>query len=305
VRTIGIEPLVGAAGEPVDLRRTLASHGVATLAPQRVDTDHWVLETTLDLEGGLVRTVSVAAGRPDEIVIRAEGAVLPSRQRAALVGAVRRILALDEDLGAFYELAARDPELAWVTSGAGRMMRSPTVFEDVVKTVCTTNCAWSATVRMTDALVGQLGAPAADGRRAFPSPAAMAEAGPSFYRDVARAGYRGAYLLRLAREVADGELDLEGLRDPELEDSDVEKRLLDLPGVGPYAAAHVMLTSLGRYGRLIFDSWTRPTYARLRGRAASDTTIARRFRPYGTYAGLAFWLYLTKSWVEDEVAGEG
>ena len=305
MRTIGIEPLVGAAGEPVDLRRTLASHGVATLAPQRVDTDHWVLETTLDLEGGLVRTVSVAAGRPDEIVIRAEGAVLPSRQRAALVGAVRRILALDEDLGAFYELAARDPELAWVTSGAGRMMRSPTVFEDVVKTVCTTNCAWSATVRMTDALVGQLGAPAADGRRAFPSPAAMAEAGPSFYRDVARAGYRGAYLLRLAREVADGELDLEGLRDPELEDSDVEKRLLDLPGVGPYAAAHVMLTSLGRYGRLIFDSWTRPTYARLRGRAASDTTIARRFRPYGTYAGLAFWLYLTKSWVEDEVAGEG
>jgi 3-methyladenine DNA glycosylase/8-oxoguanine DNA glycosylase len=305
VRTIGTEPLAGASGEPVDLRRTLVSHGVATLAPQRVDMDLWVLETTLDVGGGLVRTISVAAGRPKEIVVRAEGALLAVRQKTALLDAVRRILALDEDLGPFYELAAGDPELGWVTSGAGRMMRSPTVYEDVVKTVCTTNCAWSATVRMTDALVAELGAPASDGRRAFPSPAAMAEAGPAFYRDVARAGYRGAYLLRLARDVADGELDLEALRDPELDDADVEKRLLGLPGVGPYAAAHVMLTSLGRYGRLIFDSWTRPTYARLRGRAASDKTIARRFRRYGPYAGLAFWLYLTRSWVEEELARDG
>lgn len=304
MRTIGSLRLAGAAGEPVDLRRTLASHGVATLAPQRVDTARWVLETTLDVNG-MVRTISVAAGRPGELVVRADGAVLPARQKVALVTTVRHILALDEDLRAFYELAAEDPELAWVTSGAGRMLRSPTVFEDVVKTVCTTNCAWSATVRMTDALVGELGALAADGRRAFPSPAAMADAGPCFYRDVARAGYRGAYLLRLARDVADGELDLEKLRDPELDDVDVEKRLLALPGVGPYAAAHVMLTSLSRYGRLIFDSWTRPTYARLRGRAGSDKTIARRFHRYGRYAGLAFWLYLTESWVEDVVAHDG
>ncbi len=304
MRTIGTQPLVGAAGEPVDLRRTLASHGVATLAPQRVDTDRWVLETTLDVEG-VVRTVSVAAGRPREIVVRADGAAPTARQKSALVASVRHILALDEDLRVFYELAAGDPELAWVTSGAGRMLRSPTVFEDVVKTVCTTNCAWSATVRMTDALVRELGPPASDGRRAFPTPGAMADAGPAFYREVARAGYRGAYLLQLARRVADGELDLEALRDPGLEDVDVEKRLLDLPGVGPYAAAHVMLTSLGRYGRLIFDSWTRPTYARLRGRHASDKTIARRFRRYGSYAGLAFWLYLTQSWVEDEAALDG
>ncbi|HTX62316.1 MAG TPA: hypothetical protein VMD28_01665 [Acidimicrobiales bacterium] len=303
MRAIGTLPLAGAAGEPVDLRRTLASHGVATLAPQRVDMTRWVLETTVDV-GGIVRTVSVAERHPGELVVRTDGAAVCARQKAALVASVRHVLALDEDLRAFYDLAAVDPELAWVTSGAGRMMRSPTVFEDVVKTICTTNCAWSATVRMTDALVGELGAVAADGRRAFPSPVAMAEAGPAFYRDAARSGYRGAYLMRLARDVADGELDLEALRDPGLDDADVEKRLLALPGVGPYAAAHVMLTSLGRYGRLVFDSWTRPTYARLRGRTASDQAIARRFRRYGRYAGLAFWLYLTESWVEDGVAHE-
>ncbi|MGH9918582.1 MAG: DNA-3-methyladenine glycosylase family protein, partial [Nitrososphaerales archaeon] len=280
MRTVGSFPPVGAGGEPVDLRRTLASHGVATLAPQRVDSERWVLETTLEV-GGVARTLSVASGSGGELVVRADGAALPSRHKEVLLGTVRHVLALDEDLRAFYELAADDSELAWATSGAGRMLRSPTVFEDVVKTVCTTNCAWSATVRMTDALVGQLGAVASGGRRAFPSPDVMADAGAGFYRDVARTGYRGAYLIRLARDVADGLLDLEALRDPDLDDAEIERRLLALPGVGPYAAAHVMLTSLGRYGLLVFDSWTRPTYARLVGRAASDKAIAKRFRGYG------------------------
>jgi N-glycosylase/DNA lyase len=188
------------------------------------------------------------------------------------------------------------------------MIRSPTVFDDVVKTICTTNCAWSATERMVGALVGELGAAApgapADGPygRAFPTPAAMAEASEDFYRDVARAGYRGAYLRSLATSVADGSVDLEALTDPELPEPEVEERLLALPGVGPYAAAHIMMM-LGRYSRLILDSWTRPKYARLNGkRAVKDATIVRRFRRYGPYAGLAFWLTLTRDWVDDPIA---
>ena len=85
---------------------------------------------------------------------------------------------------------AEDPDLAWAAQGAGRLLRSPTVFEDVVKTICTTNCTWSATVRMVSALVGTLGRPAvgAPGRRAFPTPAAMAQAGEDFYVGAAEAG---------------------------------------------------------------------------------------------------------------------
>ncbi|HET7808535.1 MAG TPA: hypothetical protein VFK71_08535, partial [Gaiellaceae bacterium] len=212
--------------------------------------------------------------------------------------AVRHMLRLDADLSAFYAVASADGDLTWAASGAGRMMRSPTVFEDVVKTICTTNCTWSATVRMTTALVEHLGAEAPDGRRAFPVSAAMAEAGEGFYRDVVRAGYRGAYLRSLALSVAEGALDLEALNDPELPDAEVAERLLALPGCGPYATAHMMML-LGRYSRLILDSWTRPKYARLNGRKAADRTIERRFRRYGDYAGLAFWLYLTRDWVAD------
>jgi 3-methyladenine DNA glycosylase/8-oxoguanine DNA glycosylase len=161
---------------------------------------------------------------------------------------------------------------------------------------------------MVGALVEHLGEPAPGAARqgpygrAFPAPEAMAAADERFYRDVARAGYRGAYLRSLAASVASGEVDVEELgtagRD-ELPDDEVADRLLALPGVGPYAAAHIMMM-LGRYSRLILDSWTRPKYARLNGRrSVKDSTIERRFRRYGPYAGLAFWLYLTRDWVAD------
>jgi 3-methyladenine DNA glycosylase/8-oxoguanine DNA glycosylase len=283
--------LVGAGGEPVDLRRTLASHGVADLPPQRVDVAAATLEVTLPTGRGRAETIVVRPGEPGHAEV--------STGDERLLATVRHMLRLDQDLSGFYERVRDDAELSLVAAGAGRMLRSPTVFEDVVKTICTTNCAWSGTVRMTTALVEHLGDPAPGGRRAFPSPVAMAAADESFYRDLARAGYRAAYLHTLAADVASGTLDLEALDDPELPDEEVAARLLALPGVGPYAAAHVMMTSLGRYSRLVLDSWTRPTYARLNGRKAADRTIERRFRPYGPWAGLAFWLYLTRGWVAD------
>jgi 3-methyladenine DNA glycosylase/8-oxoguanine DNA glycosylase len=292
--------LRGAGGEPVDFKRTLASHGVASLPPSRIDEQAWTLEVTLPVAAG-ARTVRVTEGGGRTAVVEILGRAPGTRSREAILLALRHMFRLDEDLSAFYAAAADDPELAWVTTGAGRMLRGPTVFEDVVKTICTTNIAWGGTVRIVTAIVDTLGAGAPGGAHAFPAPAAMAAAGDDFYREVARAGYRGAYLRKLADDVASGVLDLEELNDPALPDAEVEERLLALPGVGPYAAAHVMLTSLGRYSRLVLDSWTRPTYARLRGRKTSDKTIARQFRRYGDFAGLAFWLTLTRSWVEEGI----
>jgi 3-methyladenine DNA glycosylase/8-oxoguanine DNA glycosylase len=298
-RQIGELVLEGAAGEPVDLTRTLASHGVATLPPQLVDPAGGTLETTLARGGGKATAVRIRRAQAGLLAVDVLGERLTAKEQRGLLGVARQILGLDEDLSRFYVLAAADPALAWVGTGAGRMLRSPTVFEDVTKTICTTNCTWSATVRMVTAIVEHLGEPATGGRRAFPGAAAMAAAGEGFYREVARAGYRGSYLLRLATETAEGRLDLEELRDREVHDDEVARRLLALPGVGPYAAAHVMVISLGRYRQLILDSWTRPTYARLTGRKASDATIARRFRRFGDFAGLAFWLFVTRDWVDE------
>jgi N-glycosylase/DNA lyase len=296
---LGELALEGAGGEPVLLARTLGSHGVASLPPSRIDEHSWTLEVTLPV-GRSARTVRVAPGRKGRARIDLLGPNLGERGRSQLLAQLRHMFRLDEDLSPFYAVAQDDADLAWVATGAGRMLRSPSVFEDVVKTICTTNTAWGGTVRMVTALVDHLGTAAPTGAHAFPSPTQMAEAGESFYREVARAGYRGTYLRALASSVASGELDLEELNDPELPGDEIEERLLALPGVGPYAAAHVMLTSLGRYSRLVLDSWTRPTYAKLAGRKTSDKTIARRFNRYGDYAGLAFWVMLTRDWVPDE-----
>jgi 3-methyladenine DNA glycosylase/8-oxoguanine DNA glycosylase len=330
--------LRGAGGEPVDLRRTLLSHGVAELPPMAVDGDGRGATVTLATADGprTVRLTEAVPGAAPTAVPRATpwavpGAALaagtglpavtvetvdagppPSAAGAAAIAAsVRRMLCLDDDLSGFYAACAGDPALAWARGGAGRLLRSPTVFEDVIKTVCTTNCAWSATERMDGALVGRLGEPAPGALpegvagRAFPTPEAMAAAGDDFYAGVARAGYRGASLRGIATMVAAEDVDLEALlassRD-ELPDDEVERRLLALPGVGPYAAAHVMLL-LGRHSRLVLDAWTRPKYARLqgkpKGRLVADRTIARRFHRYGDHAGLAFWLVLTRDWVDE------
>jgi 3-methyladenine DNA glycosylase/8-oxoguanine DNA glycosylase len=295
--------LRGPSGEPVDLWRTIVSHGVASLPPADLDEDAEVMTVTLPVAGAKPRTVRIRRGRQGKAKVDVLGPPLGARTRVGLRQSLRRVLNLDEDLSPLYEVAKTDPELAWIAVGAGRMARGASVFEDVVKTICTTNTTWSATVRMVTGLVENLGEQSAGGHgHAFPTPESMATAPEAFYRDVARAGYRGAYLRALAGTVADGSLDLEALATAsptELPDDDLAKLLLDLPGVGPYAAAHIMML-IGRHSRLILDSWTRPTYARLNGgRKASDRTIERRFRRYGPYAGLAFWLYLTRDWVKE------
>jgi N-glycosylase/DNA lyase len=291
--------LAGAGSEPVDFLRTIVSHGVAELPPNKLDLEGRALETTLPVAGG-ARTVRLTrAGGKLRIDVVTGGA--SARAGNVLAKTVAHMFRLDEDLSAFYAAVREDVELAWCAQGAGRMLRAPTVFEDVVKTICTTNTSWSGTRKMTRALVDNLGVKAPGGSRTFPTPEAMAKVDEGFYREVVRAGYRGPYFKQLATDVAEGTIDLEELNDPELPDDEVAARLLALPGVGPYAAAHVMLTSLGRYSRLVLDSWTRPTYFKLSGArsALKDATIERRFRRYGDWAGLAFWLYLTRGWIED------
>ncbi len=293
----------------MDLRRTLASHGVASLPPMLLDEDTYQrLEVTIPVKGARPRTVTVRPGRKGHARVEILGRPPGKNAGEALLVTVRHVLNLDEDLSPFYAVASKDPELAWVSSGAGRMVRSPTVFEEVVKTVCTTNCSWALTTKMVTALVEHLGEPAVGAPkagwrgRAFPTPEAMAAAPERFYREVVRSGYRGPYLRTLAGMVAQGDVDLQRLGDTDngLSDDEVEEALVALPGVGPYAAAHIMLM-LGRHSRLILDSWSRPKYAKVRGarRPVSDATILRRFRRYGPYAGLAFWCSITRDWLDE------
>jgi N-glycosylase/DNA lyase len=248
--------------------------------------------------------------RPLTAEIRAaEDAVsiqLPRRvgQRVAekIARDVRHVLRLDDVMGEFYAAVLRDEDFAWIArEGAGRLLRSPTVFEDLVKTICTTNCSWALTIKMVTGLVRNLGREAADGRRAFPTPAAMASAPPSFYTEEVRAGYRAPYLLELAQRVASGALDPEAWIGSELTADELRREMKRVKGVGDYAAEN-MLKLLGRYDCLALDSWVRANFARKhnRGRAASDARIARFYSRFKEWRGLALWCDMTRDWLEPE-----
>jgi 3-methyladenine DNA glycosylase/8-oxoguanine DNA glycosylase len=283
-------PRKGAGGEPIDFFQTIGSHGVAHLAPAAVDVDARTYRRSLRV-GERVIPVTMRADAGN-LVIESPGKV-GKRDAATIEAMVARMFRFDDDLSPFYAQIANDERLKWAARGGGRLLASPTVFEDVVKTICTTNCVWGATIRMTDALVER-------GGGAFPEPALLAKTPDAWYRDVAKMGYRGPYIKAIARDVASGKLDLETLLTARgLTDDEVEARLRELPGVGPYAAAHIAQL-LGRHKKLILDSWTRPAYLRLAGKkTAKDRTIERAFASYGDYAGLAFWLVLTHEWHED------
>src|SRR3972149_7821783 len=114
--------LAGARGEPVDLWRTLASHGFAGLPPMRLDEEARTLETTLPLARGRPRTVRIGTGPNGAGRIQVLGPV-PSQASLALVrsGGLPG-LRMDEDLSGFYSATAGDPGLPWFSRGAGGML---------------------------------------------------------------------------------------------------------------------------------------------------------------------------------------
>jgi 3-methyladenine DNA glycosylase/8-oxoguanine DNA glycosylase len=95
-----------------------------------------LLELTLALNGK-ARTIEIGPGKRSRARVTVLGRAPSGRTADELVARVRHVLALDEDLSDFYELVAGDPDLSWASAGAGRMLRAPSVYEDVIKTRCT------------------------------------------------------------------------------------------------------------------------------------------------------------------------
>jgi N-glycosylase/DNA lyase len=268
-------------------------------------------------DGTRLTTVAQLDGAPHDVGISARGASLVvtargkteggAKLRGELRALARSMLRLDEDLAPLYALTDGDARLAYARSHhVGRLLRAPTVFEDVIKMLLTTNCSWSLTRVMVTRLVERLGAPGPSGARAFPTAAAMAAKDVRFYRDEVRAGYRAPHLVTIARAVAEGSLEVERWRSAVGEDDEtIRDELLALPGIGPYAADNLMRL-LGRYAYLGLDSWCRGKLKKLYPRTRDvDAFAKRRYRPFGQFAGLAMWLELTRDWHEKAVHDAG
>ena len=282
-----------------NFRRTVLSHGWYDLKPFELDKENWVLTGVFELaEAAAPVTAAICETDGGLEVNLAEN--ISQRDAEQIIRQIRHILRLDEDFSSFYAVVRDKENLAWIAeSGAGRLLRSPTVWEDLVKSICTTNCSWALTRKMVENLVERLGTPTADGaRQTFPAPAAMAAQGVEFYRDQIRAGYRSAYFAELAERVASGELNVESWASSELTTTELKKQIKRVKGVGDYAAEN-LLKLLGRYDGLALDSWLRMRFAQTHnnGEACSDKVIKAHYENFGEWRGLTIWCDMTKNWL--------
>jgi len=214
--------------------------------------------------------------------------------------AVAWMLALNENFQEFYNLTKSESKLGRVEEKAqGRLLRSPTLFEDTVKTILTTNTSWSGTIRMTESLVTQFGDPL-PGRTeqfSFPDPGKIASSNEDTLRNETRLGYRAPYILDLARQVDAGKLNLEALKNSDMSGDQLHKQLTSIKGVGNYAAANLMML-LGHYEYLTIDSWALKMVSQefFNGDPIRPDDVEGVFEPWGKWKGLAYWLW---DWSEE------
>lgn len=281
-------------------KHTVYGHGWCDLLPFHLDEKDWRL-----------RYVFAAGQEPVSAVISDSDGRLKievSRRgfdKAKLLRDVRHILRLDDPLDEFYRLTDSVEQLAWISiSNAGRLIRSPTVFEDMVKTLCTTNCSWSLTKSMVTRLVETLGEQDGSGARAFPDAEAMASHRESFYRKEIRAGYRSPFFVELAERVASGRLNPESWLLSDLPTAELKREIKQIKGFGEYAADN-LLKLLGRYDGLALDSWLRSQFYKKHNRekACTDKKIESHYRKFGPWKGLAIWCDMTERWFDERLNG--
>ena len=263
---------------------TIKAHGWPQLAPFVWNADAGTLERAERMSDDCIVLMTLRDGFVT---------VSESVDETELIAKVRRILQLDVPLDTFHAFCQTRPELALIPAQCqGRMLRSPTLFEDVVKVIATVNTTWAQTKAMVGRIVAHFGEPLPQdpSKRTFPTPERIAAMSFDEFAAAARMGYRNAYVYQIATAIANKELALESWQDEPLAPADLRKRLLSLPGIGPYGAACLMLY-LGRPEHVNVDSWARTLLGKELGRPVIDKEVAVYFEGYGQWRGLVYTFY--------------
>lgn len=281
------------AQPPFSLSAVLHSHGWASLAPFNLDAEEEQLSYIYQLRNQRVVNLSIEE-IPGGVAVKLNGSLNQEEQRE-ISAVVTWMLALDQDFSEFYEMARQEPKLKQVQEKAqGRLLRSPALFEDTLKTILTTNTAWSGTIRMTQALVRQFGAPLPgdSDQHAFPTAERIAASDEHTLRGTTRLGYRSPYIHNLAQEIQSGKLDLESLKTTSVPTDQIRKELLSIKGVGNYAAANLLML-LGRYSYLTIDSWAikMVSHEWHDDQTIGPSEVENAFEKWGEWKGLAYWLW--------------
>ncbi|UCD44487.1 MAG: hypothetical protein JSV27_10235 [Candidatus Bathyarchaeota archaeon] len=289
--------------EGFDLWVTISSSSWSELAPFGMDVEEKTLTRVHRLRSGRVVRLTLSQGVRGTLVVHVESLVeLDEPDLREIEDTVEGILMLDEDRSFLYALLEGYPVYGWVREvGAGRSVRSPTVFEDVVKTICTTNASWGLTMGITKRLCEKLGDPFSDGLSTFPTPLQVATSTEEFLRREVKSGYRSPYLIELATSIADGELDVEAWKTSPEDSFSLKQTVKAVKGVGNLSADNI-LKLLGRHDFLALEDWSMGRFAEIHGKGGevSDEEIKAFYEPFGDWRGLVMSLDLTKEHIMNQ-----
>lgn len=238
--------------------------------------------------------VRVAQPAPDLVVIGARAA---SRAAAAYgIGRMRFALGVDEDLRGFLRRFARDPLIGrslrarpWL-----RVARRPEPFEALAWAICEQLIEYERAVSIERRIVAALGRRgcdwdgARDRLRDLPAAQALAGTAPARLQSFDLAGGRALALVRAAREVARGRVDLHGA-----EHERGWLRLRRIPGIGSWTVEKLALHGQGRHDQVpAGDLALLKLVGRLQSGGdpharADEQQVRDFFARYGEWAGLA------------------
>jgi AraC family transcriptional regulator of adaptative response / DNA-3-methyladenine glycosylase II len=251
-------------------------------------------------DGGYRRSLRLPHGagvvelRPADGHVAARFVLDDLRDLAAAVQRSRALLDLDADPHAVGEALGRDAVLGAVVRRApGRRVPGHVDGHELaVRAVLGQQVSVAGARTLAGRLVAAhgelLARPVGGVTHLFPTAAALAASDPA---GLAMPGARRAALLGLCAAVARGDVVLDAGADRD----EARRRLLALPGIGPWTADYVAMRALRDPDAFLpSDLGVRHAVERLGhdGRPAAVTALAERWRPYRAYALIHLWASL-------------
>lgn len=272
---------------------TATDHGWYLLPPFYRNEDEDMLSRVEKLATGKIVLLYIKQAQDTLMVEIGDKKVLTSKESEEVIHKVNWMFRLDEDFSAFYKMCSADKDMQEiVTENRGRLLRSPSIFEDIVKTIFTTNTTWIRTIAMTTNFVTLLGERYSNDSElfTFPTPEAVLKRDKIFLNKSIKLGYRSDYIYDLALNICNGVYNLEELTDPEMPTEDVVHKLKEIRGVGPYALS-IILMLLGRYDFLPVDSEFKKHVKNkyFAGELPPKSQLQQLYKEWGEFKFLAYW----------------
>ncbi|KAK7333933.1 hypothetical protein VNO80_30714 [Phaseolus coccineus] len=287
-----------------NLEKAVCNHGFFMMAPNKWNPSTKSLQRPLrlmDQRCSVMVTISHPPGENNLHVHVHDVEVLSLEDQQAILALSRMLRISDEDENAVIEFQKLYPEAK--EEGFGRIFRSPSIFEDAVKSLLLCYCSWQRTLKMAKSLCElQLQLSRSNRKKQqlvenFPIPKELLEISESNLQKQCGLGMRAGYIMKLAKKVEKNSI-MEKL---EKERSRfVHTRLIEFNGFGPFSVATTLMC-MGKYEKVPADSETKRHLKEVYGIDSSENQplhkiVEEIYGKYTPFQCIAYWFEVVQNY---------